>query len=210
VRVLGVDPGLVRTGWALATAGASGTTLLDAGLIAPDPAAPLEARLAEGFAAFAAVLAAQQPDLVVLEDIFTAPAHPKSALLMAHMRGVLCLAVQQHGAALRSLTASTVKQRLTGNGRASKAQVRGMVFQLCRLPPQRLRADVTDALALAIAGLSQEGRDRQAIAEAAPRRAGARRAALIERLGLEAVAGGTPHDDALLALRLGRARRKRA
>jgi len=211
VRVLGVDPGLVRTGWALATAGAGGTTLLDAGLIAPDPAAPLEARLAEGFAAFAAVLAAQQPDLVVLEDIFTAPAHPKSALLMAHMRGVLCLAVQQHGAALRSLTASTVKQRLTGNGRASKAQVRGMVFQLCRLPPQRLRADVTDALALAIAGLSQEGRDRQAVAGAAPRRAAARRAALVAHLGLEAVAGGPPRDDAaLLALRLGRARRKRA
>src|SRR5262249_25062186 len=119
-------------------------------------------------------------------------------------------AVQQHGAALRSLTASTVKQRLTGNGRASKAQVRGMVFQLCRLPPQRLRADVTDALALAIAGLSQEGRASQAIAEAAPRRAGARRAALVERLGLEAVAGGSPRDDALLALRLGRARRQRA
>jgi Holliday junction resolvasome RuvABC endonuclease subunit len=59
---------------------------------------------------------------------------------------------------LRSLTASTVKQRITGHGRASKEQVRGMVFRLCRLPPRPLRADVTDALALAIAGLSQEGR----------------------------------------------------
>jgi len=55
-----------------------------------------------------------------------------------------------------------VKQRITGNGRASKEQVRGMVFQLCRLPPQPLRADVTDALALAIAGLSQEGRGARA------------------------------------------------
>ena len=155
LRVLGVDPGLVRTGWALVTAD-GGTTVLDAGLIAPDPSAPFEARLAQGFAAFAAVLGEQQPDLVVLEDIYTAPGHPKSALLMAHMRGVLCLAVHQHGIALRSLTASTVKQRLTGNGRASKEQVRGMVFQLCRLPPQRVRADVTDAIALAIAGLSQE------------------------------------------------------
>src|SRR5919199_2788912 len=156
MRVLGVDPGLVRTGGALATSEPAGLTLLDAGLIAPEPDAPLEARLAEGFASFVAVLAAQQPDLVVLEDIYTAPAHPKSALLMAHMRGVLCLAVQQQGVPLRSLTASTVKQRITGHGRASKEQVRGMVFQLCRLPPQPLRADVTDALALAIAGLSQE------------------------------------------------------
>src|SRR5215217_5837459 len=156
MRVLGVDPGLVRTGWALATSGPQGLTLLDAGLIAPAPEASLEARLAEGFAAFAAVMRDQQPELVVLEDIYTAPAHPKSALLMAHMRGVLCLAVEQQGVPLRSLTASTVKQRLTGNGRASKEQVRGMVFQLCRLPMQRVRADVTDALALAIAGLSQE------------------------------------------------------
>ena len=162
MRVLGVDPGLVRTGWALATSGPLGLILLDAGLIAPEPEAPLEARLAEGFAAFAAVLGAQQPDLVVLEDIYTAPAHPKSALLMAHMRGVLCLAVQQQGVPLRSLTASTVKQRITGHGRASKEQVRGMVFQLCRLPPQPLRADVTDALALAIAGLSQESRGARA------------------------------------------------
>lgn len=155
-RVLGVDPGLVRTGWALATGAGRDVRVLDTGLIAPDPAAALEARLAQGFAAFARVLGEQQPDLVVLEDIYTAPGHPKSALLMAHMRGVLCLAVHQHGVPLRSLTASTVKQRLTGNGRASKEQVRGMVFQLCRLPPRRVRADVTDALALAIAGLSQE------------------------------------------------------
>jgi crossover junction endodeoxyribonuclease RuvC len=172
MRVLGVDPGLVRTGWALATSGPSGTVLHDAGLIAPAAEATLEARLAQGFAAFNAVLGEQQPDLVVLEDIFTAPAHPKSALLMAHMRGVLCLAVQQHGVALLSLTASTVKQRLTGNGRASKEQVRGMVFQLCRLPPQPLRADVTDAIALAIAGLSQQGRGAAALDALALVRAG--------------------------------------
>ena len=156
LRVLGVDPGLVRTGWALATTEGGSLRLVDAGLIAPDPTAPLEARLAQGFAAFAGVLGALRPDLVVLEDIYTAPGHPKSALLMAHMRGVLCLAVHQHGVPLRSLTASTVKQRLTGNGRASKEQVQRMVFQLCQLPPQRVRADMTDALALAIAGLSQE------------------------------------------------------
>ncbi len=158
MRVLGVDPGLGRTGWALATDRPAGMTLLAAGLITPARTGPLEARLADGFAAFTAVLAEQQPDLVVLEDVFTAPAHPRAALLMAHLRGVLCLAVHQHGLPLLSLTASAVKQRLTGNGRASKEQVRGMVLQLCRLPPQPLRADVTDALALAIAGLTQEGR----------------------------------------------------
>jgi crossover junction endodeoxyribonuclease RuvC len=169
-----VDPGLVRTGWALAADGPAGTRALDAGLICPRATAPLEARLAQAFAEFAAVLQTQQPEVVALEDVFTAPGHPRSALLMAHLRGVLCLAVHEHGASLLSLTASTVKQRLTGNGRASKDQVRGMVLQLCRLPSQPLRADVTDALALAIAGLSQAARGSVAIAPAAGRATRAR------------------------------------
>src|SRR3712207_5627746 len=73
VRVLGVDPGLVRTGWALVTADGGSNTVPDHGLIAPATDAPLESRLGQGFVAFAAVLGEHQPDLVVLEDIFTAP-----------------------------------------------------------------------------------------------------------------------------------------
>jgi crossover junction endodeoxyribonuclease RuvC len=170
MRVLGVDPGLVHTGWALVVPAPRGSMLLDAGLIAPAPTAELPARLAEGYTAFVDVLTAQEPDLVVVEDIFTAPAHPRSALLMAHMRGVLCLAVQQHGVPLLGLTASTVKQRLTGNGRASKDQVRGMVLQLCRLPAQPWRADVSDAVALAIAGLSQQANRHDTLARLAAQR----------------------------------------
>lgn len=155
MRVLGVDPGLVRTGWALVAADGDGYRVDAAGVIAPDPKGELGARLAGGYAALAAVLGEQMPELVVLEDVFTAPAHPSSALLMAHMRGVLCLAVENAGLPMRHLAATAVKQRLTGNGHASKEQIRRMVFQLCGLEPRRVRADLTDAAALAIAGLNE-------------------------------------------------------
>lgn len=155
MRVLGLDPGLVRTGWALIESGHDRYNLESAGVIAPDPKAPLGERLAQGFANVNDVLSGMRPDLVVIEDLFAAPAHPKSALLMAHMRGVLCLAAEIARVPTCHLTATNVKQRLTGNGHASKDQVRRMVFQLCGEPPRRVRADLTDAVALAIAGANQ-------------------------------------------------------
>ena len=155
MRVLGVDPGLVRTGWAAVESGSGGYRLLETGLIEPSPEGALERRLADGYVAFDAVLARWSPDVIVLEDVFSAPRHPRAALLMAHMRGVLCLAAGQRGLPVQGMTATTVKQRVTGNGHASKEQVQEMVFRLCGIPRQAMRADVSDAIALAVAGLNQ-------------------------------------------------------
>jgi len=80
---------------------------------------------------------------------------PKTALAMAHLRGVLCLAVAKAGLPLLPLTATTVKQRLTGNGHASKEQVQRMVFGLCDVSGVRVPSDLSDAIGLAIAGLHQ-------------------------------------------------------
>lgn len=155
MKVLGVDPGLVRTGWAMIESNGGGYRLLATGLIAPDPAADLAERLAEGYAQISAVLAEIEPDVMILEDIFSAPQHPRAAIMMAHMRGVLCLAAGQRGLRVEPMTASTVKQRVTGNGRASKEQVQEMVFRLCGIHPREMRADISDAIALAVAGLNQ-------------------------------------------------------
>lgn len=155
MKVLGVDPGLVRTGWATVEADGSGYRLLGTGLIAPASDAELAERLAEGYARFAAVLDEVRPDVVVLEDIFSAPQHPRAAIMMAHMRGVLCLAAGQRGLRVEPMTATTVKQRVTGNGHASKEQVQEMVFRLCGIHPREMRADISDAIALAVAGLNQ-------------------------------------------------------
>lgn len=157
-RALGVDPGLTRTGWALVEGAGRRYRLLDAGIVAPRvdrPGDDLAPRLLDGYERFTAVLRATEPDLVVIEDIFTTPRFPKAALKMAHLRGVLCLAAAQAGLRVMPLTATTVKQRLTGNGHASKDQVQRMVFELCDVTRVSAPSDLSDAVGLAIAGLHQ-------------------------------------------------------
>ncbi len=160
-RILGIDPGLVRTGWAVVEPSGRGATVLAHGVITPPTADDLPARLAIGARELRSVVEQYSPQLAALEEIFTAPRHPRSALLMAHMRGVICLVLQEAGVQILPLTATTVKQRLTGAGHASKEQVQRMVLRLTGFTPdasRKLRMDETDALALALAGLHHASR----------------------------------------------------
>jgi crossover junction endodeoxyribonuclease RuvC len=156
MRVLGVDPGLVRTGWAVVEVDGDAYRLVSSGIIAPPASGELGQRLDFGFEAITGVLSESGAGLVALEELFSNPHHPTASIRLAHMRGVLCLAMERAGVIVRHYTATTVKQRLTGSGHASKEQVRRMVFQLCRMPPLQVRLDLTDAIALAIAGITAE------------------------------------------------------
>lgn len=158
VRALGIDPGLTRSGWALVAVERGQYRLLESGVIAPRSSAgadDLPGRLADGYLRLVKVLELTRPTVVAVEDLFTTPRFPKSALKMAHLRGVFCLAVAQAGIPLIALTATTVKQRLTGNGHASKEQVQRMVLQLCEIDATNVPNDLSDAIGLAIAGLHQ-------------------------------------------------------
>jgi crossover junction endodeoxyribonuclease RuvC len=158
IRALGIDPGLTRSGWALVTVDRGQYRLLESGVIAPRSAAgadDLPGRLSDGYQRLVGVLELTRPTLVSVEDLFTTPRFPKSALKMAHLRGVFCLAVAQAGIPMLAMTATNVKQRLTGNGHASKEQVQRMVLQLCEIDATNVPSDLSDAIALAIAGLHQ-------------------------------------------------------
>ena len=156
-RVLGIDPGLVRTGWAVLEPVGMRARVLGHGVIAPPVDAPLAARLAHGARRLREVLSEHAPALVALEEVFTAPRHPRSALLMAHMRGAICLVLEEAGLPILPLTATTVKQRLTSSGHASKEQVQRMVARLTGLESTAgMRLDETDAIALALAALFQK------------------------------------------------------
>jgi len=155
-RALGIDPGLVRTGWAVLEPVGLRANVVGHGLITPPTQAELPARLAAGARRLREVVAEFNPDFVALEEVFTAPRHPRSALLMAHMRGVICLVLEEAGVPIVSLTATTVKQRLTAGGHASKEQVQQMVLRLTRLTlVPGMRLDETDAIALALAALHE-------------------------------------------------------
>jgi crossover junction endodeoxyribonuclease RuvC len=151
VRVLGVDPGLRVTGYGAIDCGAATPRLIEAGVITPGVRAPLEQRLGELHAEMRDVLATTQPDVMVIEELWSSYKNPTTAVLMGHARGVLCLAAHVQGVRVRHLAHASVKRALTGSGAAKKDQVNRMVVTLLRLTTIPEPNDVSDALALALA-----------------------------------------------------------
>ena len=155
--MLGIDPGLVETGFGLLTPGAHGPDVVDTGVIATTKDLALEVRLHLIYDAVHALIEKHAPDLVVLEDLYAEYKFPRTALLMAHARGVICLAARQRGVVVHGLAPGEVKRAVTGNGAASKGQVQRCVQQLLKLPSLPSPSHVADALALAFTGLSRAG-----------------------------------------------------
>jgi crossover junction endodeoxyribonuclease RuvC len=128
--------------------------LIEAGVVAPRVNGTLEERLRELHVGICEVIAQTQPQLVVIEELYTTYRNPRTALLMGHARGVLCLASAQAGVAVHSLGHARVKRALVGSGSARKEQVGAMVMRLLGLRRLPKPHDVSDALALALAFLN--------------------------------------------------------
>jgi crossover junction endodeoxyribonuclease RuvC len=159
-RILGLDPGLVCTGFGAVELIGFRPELLEGGTIRPPTGAPLEERLRVLHDSLHDVLRRVRPSAVVVEEVYSKYEHPRTAILMGHARGVLLLAAAEEGAPVVSYQASRVKMALTGSGRASKEQVQAMVTGLLQLPESPTPADVTDALALALCHANVLTRDR--------------------------------------------------
>ncbi|MBV8344267.1 MAG: crossover junction endodeoxyribonuclease RuvC [Candidatus Eremiobacteraeota bacterium] len=154
VRVLGIDPALRTTGYGVIERRDGRVSLVEAGVVVPRSAGTLEQRLCELHAGIAEVIAATSPSLVVIEELYSTYKNPRSALLMGHARGVLCLASAQAGVAVHTLGHARVKRALVGSGSARKEQVSAMVARLLSLRRPPKPHDVSDALALALAFLN--------------------------------------------------------
>jgi crossover junction endodeoxyribonuclease RuvC len=164
MRVLGVDPGLGVTGYGVVESveGAVGDArqpprVLEAGAIRGRREADLPARLLLIHKELRAILEEFHPDAVALEDLFASYRFPRSALLMAHARGTICLAAAQACVPVWSFAPSEVKNAVVGYGKASKEQVQEMVQRLFGLERRPRPHDVADALALALTGLHRAG-----------------------------------------------------
>ena len=152
-RVLGIDPGLNVTGYGLVVLDGREPRIVEAGAIRTDPKAPATRRIAQIHADLAELLAEFRPDMVAIEKLYAHYKHPRTAILMAHARGVILLAAEQAGIGVRDLPATEVKKSLTGNGHAGKRQVQRAVqttFGLAALPDP---PDVADAIAIALCAL---------------------------------------------------------
>lgn len=149
-RVLGIDPGLNITGYAVLETAAGGPLVREAGVVRGKSRNSLTARLHEVHTGVAEVIAAFQPQVVAIEQLYSHYERPRTAILMGHARGVICLAAAMAGIPVVNYASTQVKKLLTGNGHASKVQVQHAVkfeLKLAALPEP---ADVSDALAIAL------------------------------------------------------------
>jgi crossover junction endodeoxyribonuclease RuvC len=145
--ILGIDPGLDRTGYAVIEF--PSTRVLDAGVIRTDTTISLPRRLVEIATGLDEVLAEHAIDLVAIEDLFAHYKHPRTAILMGHARGVSLVAAARRGIDVMNILPTRVKKMLTGNGHASKLQMQRAVTSILRLPKIPEPPDVADALAIA-------------------------------------------------------------
>jgi len=127
------------------------------GVIVSDAERSLTARLQQIYDGVDRVLAEHTPSTVVIEDLYAEYRFPRTALLMAHARGVICLAAEQHKVPVLALAPAEVKRAIAAHGTASKAQIQESVRRLLRLTTLPRPSHVADALALALTGFSRGG-----------------------------------------------------
>jgi crossover junction endodeoxyribonuclease RuvC len=147
---MGIDPGLSITGYGIIGASNRQPTLIEAGVLRSREKDPLEKRLLEINRGMAEVIREFAPTVVVVEELYSKYAHPRTAILMGHARGVICVAAAEADIPVVNYAATRIKNSLTGHGRASKEQMQRMIqhtFGLTR-PPHP--PDVADALAVAL------------------------------------------------------------
>lgn len=147
--VLGVDPGSQRTGYGAVESDGRRHRLLEAGALVPGARVPLPEKLRHIHAGIAALIARFEPDALAVEDVFHS-ANTRTALVLGHVRGVVLLAGAQAGLPVHEYPPATVKQQVTGSGRAEKSQVAFMVTRMLALPSEAPAGDATDALAVAL------------------------------------------------------------
>jgi crossover junction endodeoxyribonuclease RuvC len=149
IRILGLDPGLRRTGWGVVVVEGSRLSHVAHGVIAPDDTLALASRLLILFQAVGEVIALHAPDEAAVEETFMT-ANGSSTLKLGHARAAVMIAPAHAGLPVAEYAAKVVKKALVGTGGADKAQV---AFMVARLLPTcgALTPDASDALAVAIA-----------------------------------------------------------
>lgn len=152
-RILGIDPGLQITGYAVIEQASGGPKVCEAGIIrtavgreTPD----MTTRVVSVYNGIVELVEQFRPQVLAVEQLYAHYQHPVTAILMAHARGVIFLAAGQKQIPVVSYNATRIKKTITGNGRAPKDQVQRTIqceLGLAKLPEP---PDVADALAVAL------------------------------------------------------------
>ena len=148
--ILGIDPGLNITGYGVLEITAIGPIVKEAGVDRGTERGSLPGRLKEVYNGVAEVIAAFKPTSMAIEQLYSHYDRPRTAILMGHARGVICLAAALADVPLEHYASTQVKKILTGNGRAPKDQMQLAIQRELKLLTAPDPPDVADALAVAL------------------------------------------------------------
>jgi crossover junction endodeoxyribonuclease RuvC len=160
VRVLGIDCGSERTGYGVIESNGADHRMVAAGVIRTNTKWPFEKRLLEIAEGLRRLIREHAPEAGAVEEVFFS-ANVKTALKLAHVRGIALLAIAEAGMQLAEYSPLEVKTSVVGYGRAEKSQVKLMVTSLLCLPEALESEDACDALAVAICHATHESTARR-------------------------------------------------
>ena len=150
MKILGIDPGLRVCGYACIETEGERENLIEAGVLRTDDKDSIEVRLNRIAEDIELLLKNFQPDTVAVEELYSHYAHPRTAILMGHARGVILQKCSEAGIEVKSFSATRIKKSITGNGRAKKEQIQRSIQRILGLQQVPEPDDVADAIAAAL------------------------------------------------------------
>lgn len=150
MRILGIDPGFGRLGWAVIDVVGQKMTLVEYGCFETSSKDNPSKRLNQGFDEIERLVGEFHPDKSAIEDLFFFK-NAKTVIGVAQARGSILVALERNHVPCTSFTPLQVKSSVTGNGHADKSQVQNMVRRLLNLDGKPIQDDAADACAVAIA-----------------------------------------------------------
>ncbi len=153
IRILGLDPGLRRTGWGVVVSEGSRLRWIAHGVVTPDERAPFSERLLHLLEAVGEICVAHACEEAAIEEVFV-NVNPASTLKLGHARAAVMLAPARCGLSVAEYSPNLIKKAVVGAGHADKGQIAFMVKRLLPASSQGeggdAKADAADALAVAI------------------------------------------------------------
>ena len=154
--IIGFDPGLTNTGYAVLEKEANNITLIESGLIKPKKGKVLSARLFTIFSETTKLMESFNPNLIVIENVFYGK-NVQSAIKLGQAKASIMLSAEKCGIDLVDYSPREIKQSIVGNGSASKEQVAFMIKKIFKLNDQAFEStDVSDAIAVAWCGANRK------------------------------------------------------
>ncbi len=151
MKILGIDPGFDKLGYAFLTIKEGEIKKVESGLIKTSVKASIPERIKEIYSKLEILFEKQKPEIIVMEDLFLFK-NKKTVIKVAQLQGVILLLASQKGIKAKILSPLQIKKAITGYGRADKKAIEKMLYLTLSLEKRRREDDETDAIACALAG----------------------------------------------------------